>query len=98
MQATHFKGFAGEYEAASILTYYDTQDNLLHKTTPHTVAVDDDVKVIYVDADDNKTVAETDVVHDGISNKANFVAVYDNDDTSKSIIAIFVADDSNIEQ
>ena len=93
-----FKGFAGEYEAASILTYYDTQDNLLHKTTPHTVAVDDDVKVIYVDADDNKTVAETDVVHDGISNKANFVAVYDNDDTSKSIIAIFVADDSNIEQ
>ena len=93
-----FKGFAGEYEAASILTYYDTQDNLLHKTTPHTVAVDDDVKVIYVDADDNKTVAETDVVHDGISNKANFVAVYDNDDTSKSIIAIFVADDSNIKQ
>ena len=93
-----FKGFAGEYEAASILTYYDTQDNLLHKTTPHTVAVDDDVKVIYVDADDNKTVAETDVVHDGISDKANFVAVYDNDDTSKSIIAIFVADDSNIEQ
>ena len=93
-----FKGFAGEYDAASILTYYDTQDNLLHKTTPHTVAVDDDVKVIYVDADDNKTVAETDVVHDGISNKANFVAVYDNDDTSKSIIAIFVADDSNIEQ
>ena len=93
-----FKGFAGEYEAASILIYYDTQDNLLHKTTPHTVAVDDDVKVIYVDADDNKTVAETDVVHDGISNKANFVAVYDNDDTSKSIIAIFVADDSNIEQ
>ena len=93
-----FKGFAGEYEAASILTYYDTKDNLLHKTTPHTVAVDDDVKVIYVDADDNKTVAETDVVHDGISDKANFVAVYDNDDTSKSIIAIFVADDSNIEQ
>ncbi len=38
------------------------------------------------------------MVHDGISDKANFVAVYDNDDTSKSIIAIFVADDSNIEQ
>ena len=46
----------------------------------------------------NITVDETDVVHDGISDKANFVAVYDNDDTSKSIIAIFVADDSNIKQ
>ena len=93
-----FKGFAGEYESASILTYYADKANLLAKTSPTTVAVDDDVKVIYVDADDNKTVAETDVVHDGISDKANFVAVYDNDDTSKSIIAIFVADDSNIEQ
>lgn len=97
--ASHaFKGFAGEYEAASILTYYNTKADLLAKTNSKTVAVDDDVKVIYVDADDNKTVAETDVVHDGISDKANFVAVYDNDDTSKSIIAIFVADDSNIEQ
>ena len=93
-----FKGFAGEYEAASILTYYNTKADLLAKTASKTVAVDDDVKVIYVDADDNKAVAETDVVHDGISDKANFVAVYDNDDITKSIIAIFVADDSNIEQ
>ena len=36
------------------------------------------------------------MVHDGISDKANFVAVYDNDDTSKSIIAIFVDVDGNI--
>ena len=92
------KGFAGEYEDGVILTYYGTKADLDKKENPTTVPVSEDVQIIYVDAAENTAGTDTGVVHDGISKKANFVAVYEDYNNTKSIVAIFVADDSNIIQ
>ena len=92
------KGFAGEYEDGALLTYYSSKADLLKETNPKYAPVSEDVQVIYVDAENDTIASEVGVVHDGISSKVNFVAVYEDDDNSKSVIAIFVADDSNMAQ
>ena len=95
--------FADEYdEAGQILTYFTgtaNDNNEIKGTGATTKAVDKDVKIIYVDAGDD--VASSDVgisEFDNVTAKKNIVLVFDEDNASKSVVAIFVDIDRNIER
>ena len=96
--------FVKEYdEAGQILSYYtgagSVSDGVYPGTGLTTKAVDEDVQIVYVDAEDNTAGSEIGVnAFDGVTGKANVVVVFEDNDISKPIVAIYVDVNSDIAQ
>ena len=96
--------FVKEYdEAGQILSYYtgagSVSDGVYPGTGLTTKAVDEDVQIVYVDAEDNTAGSEIGVnAFDGVTGKANVVVVFEDNNTSKPIVAIYVDVNSDIAQ
>ena len=94
--------YADEYdEAGQILTYFTgvTGGDPYTGTGSTVKAVDDDVQIIYVDAEDNVGASAVGVNEfDAVTGKKNIVVVFDENNENKPIVAIYVDVDNNIEQ
>ena len=96
--------FVKEYdEAGQILSYYtgagSVSDGVYPGTGLTTKAVDEDVQIVYVDAEDNTAGSEIGVnAFDGVTGKANVVVVFEDNNISKPIVAIYVDVNSDIAQ
>ena len=96
--------FVKEYdEAGQILSYYtgagSVSDGVYPGTGLTTKAVDEDVQIVYVDAEDNTARSEIGVnAFDGVTGKANVVVVFEDNNISKPIVAIYVDVKSDIAQ
>ena len=96
--------FVKEYdEAGQILAYYtgagSVSDGVYPGTGLTTKAVDEDVQIVYVDAEDNTAGSEIGVnAFDGVTGKANVVVVFEDNNISKPIVAIYVDVNSDIAQ
>ena len=97
--------YVDEYdEQGKILSYYTGVDykdasKTYEGTGLTTKAVDKDVKVIYVNSSDDKAGSNIGVNEfDAVKGHKNVVVVFDNDNSSNEIVAIFVDSDSNLEQ
>ena len=96
--------FVKEYdEAGQILSYYtgagSVSDGVYPGDNLTTKAVDEDVQIVYVDAEDNTAGSEIGVnAFDGVTGKANVVVVFEDNNTSKPIVAIYVDVNSDIAQ
>ena len=96
--------FVKEYdEAGQILSYYtgagSVSDGVYPGTGLTTKAVDEDVQIVYVDAEDNTAGSEIGVnAFDGVTGKANVVVVFEDNNTNKPIVAIYVDVNSDIAQ
>ena len=75
------------------------EGNAYVETTKTTKSLDDDVQIVYIDADDNKAgdsgVGITEF--DGTTGYNNALVVYDGDDVTKKIVAIFVNTNSDVD-
>lgn len=90
-------------EAGQILSYYtgagSVSDGVYPGTGLTTKAVDEDVQIVYVDAEDNTAGSEIGVnAFDGVTGKANVVVVFEDNNISKPIVAIYVDVNSDIAQ
>lgn len=62
-----------------------------------TKALDDDVKIIYVSADDDKAAENNGAIeYDGVKKALNAYIVFDENNDSKNVVAIFVDVDGDI--
>lgn len=98
--------YVDEYdEQGKILSYYAevnyNGDSKIYKGVAPLVtkAVDKDVKIVYVNSSDDKAGSNIGVnKFDAVKGHKNIVVVFDNDNASNEIVAIFVDSDSNLEQ
>ena len=88
-----------EYDVnAQIITYWTTQDEIGkdNSANKQTVAVDKDVKVVYVSAEDDEASAATgSYEYDGVKNTKNALIVFEDSQKDK-VVAIFFDIDGDI--
>ena len=82
-------------EKGQIVSYWTS--NIGNKDQLTTKALDDDVKIIYVSADDDKAAEDNGAIeYDGVKNSLNAYIVFDENNDSKNVVAIFVDVDGDI--
>ena len=84
-------------EKGQIVSYWDKLDKIGDKSKLTTKAVDDDVKIIYVSCDDDKAADNNGAIeYDGVKGTKNAYIVFDENNDSKNVVAIFVDVDGDI--
>ena len=87
-------------EAGQIITYWTSQSEIGNDngTSKKTVAVDDDVQIVFVNSEDDVASEATGAYdYDGVTKNKNAVVVFESGNTNK-IVAIFFDVDRNIAQ
>ena len=84
-------------EKGQIVSYWDKTNDIGDKAKLTTKAVDDDVKIIYVSCDDDKAADNNGAIeYDGVKGTKNAYIVFEDNNDSKNVVAIFVDVDGNI--
>ena len=84
-------------EKGQIVSYWDKTNDIGNKAKLITKAVDDDVKIIYVSCDDDKAADNNGAIeYDGVKGTKNAYIVFEDNNDSKNVVAIFVDVDGNI--
>ena len=84
-------------EKGQIVSYWDKTNDIGDKTKLITKAVDDDVKIIYVSAEDDKAADNNGAIeYDGVKGTKNAYIVFEDNNSTKNVVAIFVDVDGNI--
>ena len=82
-------------EKGQIVSYWTS--NIGNKDQLTTKALDNDVKIIYVSADDDKAAENNGAIeYDGVKKAMNAYIVFDENNDSKNVVAIFVDVDGDI--
>ena len=84
-------------EKGQIVSYWDKTNDIGNKAKLITKAVDDDVKIIYVSAEDDKAADNNGAIeYDGVKGTKNAYIVFDDNNDTKNVVAIFVDVDGDI--
>ena len=84
-------------EKGQIVSYWDAYTDIGNKAVRKISALDDDVKIIYVSAEDNEAAeANGSVEYDGVKKQKNAYIVFEDNDNTKNVVAIFVDVDGDI--
>ena len=86
-------------EKGQIVSYWDAKADIksADKSKLLTSALDDDVKIIYVDSEDDAAADNTGAIeYDAVKKAKNAFIVFDGDDKTKNVVAIFVDVDGDI--
>ena len=84
-------------EKGQIVSYWDKLDKIGDRFKLTTKAVDDDVKIIYVSCDDDKAADNNGAIeYDGVKGTKNAYIVFEDNNDSKNVVAIFVDVDGDI--
>ena len=87
-----------EYDAkGEIVSYWDTLRKIGNKDELITKALDKDVKIIYVNTEDDLAAENTGAIeYDAVKNTKNAYIVFEDNNATKNIVAIFVDVDGDI--
>ena len=87
-----------EYDTkGEIVSYWDKKDDIGDKAKLTTKALDKDVKIIYVDSEDDQAAEDNGAIeYDAVKNAKNAYIVFEDNDATKNVVAIFVDVDGNI--
>ena len=87
-----------EYDTkGEIVSYWDKEDDIGDKAKLTTKALDKDVKIIYVDSEDDQAAEDNGAIeYDAVKNAKNAYIVFEDNDATKNVVAIFVDVDGNI--
>ena len=84
-------------EKGQIVSYWDKTNDIGDKAKLITKAVDDDVKIIYVSAEDDKAADNNGAIeYDGVKKLKNAYIVFEDNNSTKNVVAIFVDVDGDI--
>lgn len=84
-------------EKGQIVSYWDKTNDIGDKAKLITKAVDDDVKIIYVSAEDDKAADNNGAIeYDGVKGIKNAYIVFEDNNSTKNVVAIFVDVDGDI--
>jgi len=84
-------------EKGQIVSYWDKTNDIGDKAKLITKAVDDDVKIIYVSAEDDKAADNNGAIeYDGVKGTKNAYIVFEDNNSTKNVVAIFVDVDGDI--
>ena len=84
-------------EKGQIVSYWDKTNDIGNKAKLITKAVDDDVKIIYVSAEDDKAADNNGAIeYDGVKGTKNAYIVFEDNNDTKNVVAIFVDVDGDI--
>ena len=84
-------------EKGQIVSYWDKTNDIGDKAKLITKAVDDDVKIIYVSCDDDKAADNNGAIeYDGVKGTKNAYIVFEDNNSTKNVVAIFVDVDGDI--
>ena len=84
-------------EKGQIVSYWNDSTKIGTDAELVTKALDDDVKIIYVSADDDKAAEDNGAIeYDGVKKAMNAYIVFDENNDSKNVVAIFVDVDGDI--
>ena len=87
-----------EYDAkGEIISYWDTLSKIGNKDELITKALDKDVKIIYVNTEDDLAAENTGAIeYDAVKNTKNAYIVFEDNNSTKNVVAIFVDVDGDI--
>ena len=87
-----------EYDAkGEIVSYWDTLSKIGNKDELITKALDKDVKIIYVNTEDDLAAENTGAIeYDAVKNTKNAYIVFEDNNSTKNVVAIFVDVDGDI--
>ena len=87
-----------EYDAkGEIVSYWDKKDDIGDKAKLTTKALDKDVKIIYVNTEDDLAAENTGAIeYDAVKNTKNAYIVFEDNNATKNVVAIFVDVDGDI--
>ena len=87
-----------EYDTkGEIVSYWDKQADIGQKAKLTTKALDKDVKIIYVDSEDDQAAEDNGAIeYDAVKNAKNAYIVFEDNNDTKNVVAIFVDVDGDI--